>query len=368
MRVGILGFGRFGSALAGLCSDRGHGVAAFDPQRQAPEAWRCGGLEELLARSELLVLATPVPSLREVVTAFRPHLRAGHWVMDVGSVKVRPTEVLDSELGGAVPWVATHPLFGPVSLAQAERPLNVVVCPNPRHPGAVEEARRFYLGLGCEVVEQDPHAHDRAMARTHALAFFVAKGLMDAGAGEGVDAPPPSFQALARSIALVRSDAGHLFRALQLENPYAPAARRRLLGALQSVDRALEEEAEGAGNPSGAKLDIASPALPAEDLRDTRDLIDAVDRELLALLERRARLALRAARSKEQLGVGVRDADREARVLAERRRWAEERGIDPRAVEDLFQVILSQSRALQADMNEGGPPGRSATPASPGST
>jgi prephenate dehydrogenase len=285
--------------------------------------------------------------------------------MDVGSVKVRPTEVLETELGDAWPWVATHPLFGPVSLAQAERPLNVVVCPNPRHPAAVQEACRFYLGLGCEVVEQDPHSHDRAMARTHALAFFVAKGLLDAGAGEGVAAPPPSFQALARSIALVRSDAGHLFRALQLENPYAPAARRRLLGALQSVDRALEEEAEGAGTPSGANLEIASLALPAEDLRDTRDLIDAVDRELLALLERRARLALRAARTKEKLGVGVRDAERETRVLAERRRWAEERGLDPRAVEDLFQLILSQSRALQADTHEGGPPGGSAASAPP---
>ncbi|MBK8726654.1 MAG: prephenate dehydrogenase/arogenate dehydrogenase family protein [Holophagaceae bacterium] len=347
-RVGIIGFGRFGAAFAGLCGEQGWAVAAYDTARRPPEPFACEGLAELMARSDLLVLATPVPRLPEVLRELRPHLRPGHWVMDVGSVKVRPVEVMEAALGRDCPWVATHPLFGPVSLAQAERPLRVVVCPNALHPELAAKARSLYERLGCEVIEQEAHAHDRAMATTHALAFFVAKGLLDSGAGEDVEAPPPSFQALARSIALVRGDAGHLFRVLQLENPYARAARRRLLGALQSVDRALEEDSEGSPSQGPGTLDIASPVLPAEDLRSTRDLIDAVDRELLALLERRARLALRAARAKGDLGVGILDPDREARLLEERRRWAEERGLDPRAVEDLFQLILSQSRALQA--------------------
>ena len=49
------------------------------------------------------------------------------------------------------------------------------------------------------------------MAWTHALAFFVAKGMIDAGAGMEVPFAPPSFQAIARTIEIVRSDAGHLF-------------------------------------------------------------------------------------------------------------------------------------------------------------
>jgi prephenate dehydrogenase len=347
VRVGIIGYGRFGAAFAGLCGEQGWSVAAWDPVQAPPEALACAGLPDLLDRAEALVLATPVPALREVLERLRPHLRPGHWVMDVGSVKVGPTEVMASVLGADWPWAAAHPLFGPVSLAEAERPLRVVVCPNDLHPEAVDAARRLWEALGCEVIAQDPHTHDQGMARTHALAFYLAKGLLDAGAGEGVEAPPPSFQALARSIALVRGDAGHLFRVLQLENPYARAARRRLLGALQAIDRALEEEAEAPAGRPGASLDIASTPTPADDLRGTRDLIDAVDRELLALLERRARLARRAARSKEALGVGIQDPDREARLLAERRRWAEDRALDPAAVESLFQLILSQSRALQ---------------------
>ncbi len=345
-RIGILGFGRFGSAFASLCQERGWEVAAHDPVRRPPPGLDAGSPRGLAERSEAIVLAAPVPAFAEAIRALRPFLADGHWILDVGSVKVRPVEVMEAELGQAVPWVASHPLFGPVSLAQAERPLRVVLCPNPRHPGAVAAARSLYQDLGCEVLEQDPHAHDRAMARTHALAFFVAKGLLDAGAGEGVEAPPPSFQALARSIDLVRGDAGHLFRVLQTENPYAAPERRRLLGALQSVDRALEEEASLPGRREAA-LEIATPAGPSEDLQDTRDLIDAVDRELLSLLERRSRLALRAARAKAALGRDIQDADREARLLASRRRWAEDRGLRPEAVEEMFQLILAQSRALQ---------------------
>ncbi len=346
-RVGIIGYGRFGEAFASLCLERGLTVAVHDPARRPPPDLEAGSLPDLAARAEVVVLATPVPAFRHVLRGLKPFLGAAHRVVDVGSVKVRPMEVMEAELGDAVPWVGSHPLFGPVSLAQAERPLRVVLCPHARHPAAAEAARRLYGALGCEVLEQDPHAHDRAMARTHALAFFVAKGLLDAGAGEGVEAPPPSFRALARSIELVRGDAGHLFRVLQMENPYAAQERRRLLGALQSVDRALEEETRTPGRAPGADLDIASPAGPSADLQDTRDLIDAVDRELLSLLERRSRLALRAARAKAELGQGIQDPDREARLLAARRRWAEDRGLRPEAVEAMFQLILEQSRTLQ---------------------
>lgn len=353
-RLGILGYGRFGAAFADLCLERGLEVAAWDPAVRPPGPLAVDGPASLCARSDLVLLATPVPALGELLRELRPSLGPGRWVMDVGSVKVRPWEAMESALGGEVPWVASHPLFGPVSLAQAERPLRVVLCPSPRHPGAAEEARRFYGKLGCEVLEQSPHDHDRTMARTHALVFFLAKGLLDSGAGESVEAPPPSFQALARTLDLVRGDAGHLFRVLQQENPYAPAARRRLLGALQAVDRALEEETEGAGARPVGRLDIAAPAGPAEELRDARELIDAVDRELLSLLERRARLARRAARAKGSLGVGIQDEGREAKLLESRRRWALERGLSPGAVEAMFQLILAQSRALQAESG-GGP-------------
>src|SRR5262249_44128203 len=148
--------------------------------------------------------------------------------------------------GEAIPWVGTHPMFGPVSLARGERPLRAVVCPNPSHADAVARITALFERIGCEVIHEDAAAHDRTMAYTHALAFFVAKGLIDAGTPASAPYAPPSFQAIARTVELVRSDAGHLFEALHRENPYAGEARRRLLDALTTADSDLARAKPGA--------------------------------------------------------------------------------------------------------------------------
>lgn len=240
--LAIAGFGRFGAALAGLAAASGWRVRAWDPHRPVPDPWGVATLEDLLREPGPVVLAVPVPALEEALQSLRPWLRPGHWVMDVGSVKMRPMAALSAHLGREVPWAATHPLFGPVSLSSGE-PRFSVVCSGGFHPEAEARAQVFWEGLGSQVIRQSAEAHDRDMASTHALGFFLAKGLLEVGAGEGVAHPPPSFQAMARAIALVQADAGHLFRVLHQENPFAGAMRRRLLEALIALDREL------GGNP-----------------------------------------------------------------------------------------------------------------------
>lgn len=90
-----------------------------------------------------------------------------------------------------------------------------------------------------DVIDQDPATHDHAMAETHALTFFIAKALVEMGVGEDLSMAPPFFQGLAHMLAAVRGDAGHLFAAIQRENPYAPKARARLLDTLSAIHQRL---------------------------------------------------------------------------------------------------------------------------------
>jgi prephenate dehydrogenase len=251
---------------------------------------------------------------------------------------------MQSVLGDRIPWVATHPLFGPTSLALAERPLRVVICPNASHPTATSRARAFYERLGCWTIEQDAQGHDKAMAETHALAFFVAKGMLDAGVDTRVPFAPPSFQAIARTVDVVRGDAGHLFAAICADNPHAGDARRRLLDALTAVNAALGEPAHDDVTIAPATV---APAPHSPELADTRDRIDELDQEIVALLGRRAELSRRAMKAKQRLGQPLYDPEREARVLGARRSMAEERGIDAESIEDVFRAILRFSRRVQ---------------------
>lgn len=345
MRVGIVGYGRFGRALGGLLEECGHGFLALDPAAVVPAERRAASLEELLAEVRFLALAVPVPMLRRVLEAVAPLLRPEHVVFDVGSVKAGPCRWMEEELGASRPFAGTHPLFGPVSLSRAERPLRVVLCPSPQHAGAAEEVKALFEGLGCEVLTQSPEDHDRVMATTHALTFFLAKGLLDVGAGAELPFTPPSFHAIQRTLESVREDAGHLFATLQNQNPYAAGARARLLESMESIHQDLAEAVE----EGEAALHLAIPDLGTRSpqLQEVRDVIDGLDRELLELLGRRMELARRAARAKAELGTPVLDPAREAKLLEARRSWATELGMDAQGAEDVFRAVLRLSRRSQ---------------------
>ncbi len=346
-KVALLGYGRFGAALGALLREADLEVRALDAHGPVPQETRAGSLEELVRGAAFVIVAVPVPAMRAAFEALKPLLSPGQIVVDVGSVKLAPVRAMAEIFGQASPWVATHPLFGPVSLARGERPLVAIVCPNPAHPEAVRRVAALYERIGCTVVLEDADAHDRTMAWTHALAFFVAKGMLDAGAPINAPHAPPSFQALARTVEAARSDAGHLYAALHRENPYAAEARKKLLAALQAADQGLVEPARGAPT-APAQLSIPASAASPE-LYEARTLIDELDRELVGMFARRAQLARRAAKEKARMGRPVRDPAREAELLEARRRWAEERGLDPASVTDIFEAILHFSRHVQED-------------------
>ncbi len=244
--VGVVGFGHFGRALALLLDAAGISHVAHDPALPLGDVPNgVPSIEQLIKRARTIFYCVPVRSLESALLAARPWLSHEHLVLDVGSVKVLPSAQMARGLSSAVPWCATHPLFGPASLSRAERPLRAVVCPNDQHPGAASEARDLYERLGCEVIEQSPEEHDQLMAMTHALAFFVAKGMIALGAGDDAAFVPPSFRAMKQTVDTVRVDAGHLFSVIQNDNPFAARARQRLLEQLRAIDAELRSAGEG---------------------------------------------------------------------------------------------------------------------------
>jgi prephenate dehydrogenase len=351
--IAILGYGRFGRALGQLFAEAGMGHRAYDPHAEVPTEYRVRSIRELTDGAAYIVVAVPVSRMHGALVDIRPQLDAGQIVLDVGSVKVRPQIAFTEVLGEAIPWCGTHPLFGPLSLALAERPLRVVLSPAAPHPRAAARVRELYERIGCEVVEQTAENHDRVMAHTHALTFFVAKGMIDAGAGMEVPFAPPSFQAIARTIETVRSDAGHLFAAIARDNPFAAEARKQLVAALTSINHALDVQNDAdSAEISQVASESAQFAIPdlgehSPELKQAREHIDAVDREIVRLLAQRAQLSERAARAKAKLGAPVLDSTREAEVLGVRRTWANDLKLDADATSEVFRAILTMSRRAQ---------------------
>lgn len=81
-------------------------------------------------------------------------------------------------------------------------------------------------------------------------------------------------------------------------------------------------------------------------IEDWRAEIDSIDNELLRLINRRARLAVRVGMIKQRASLPLRDRDRERDVLARAQRV----NLGPladRAVAKIFRRIIYESRKIQ---------------------
>ncbi len=221
--LGLIGFGQFGRLAAGILKDHFDVLVADrapDAARRAAEAGLAFGPLEAAAAREIVVVAVPVAAMREVFQAMAPHLRPDALVVDVGSVKVLPARWMTELLPPGVDIVATHPLFGPQSVARDGLPgLRFVVC--PVRGGRHEKVAAFGRSLGLTVTVTTPEEHDEEMAYVQALTHLIGRSLVNLGIPDERLATQ-SYQHLLELCGLIGADTFELFTAIQTQNPYAP--------------------------------------------------------------------------------------------------------------------------------------------------
>ncbi|MBN8938604.1 MAG: prephenate dehydrogenase [Rhizobiales bacterium] len=248
--IGIIGFGAFGRLMAQHLRPHFR-LCAHDPAFPPGPA---AGMDDVMltslaatAHCPVVVLATPVSRLAETVRAISPHLRAGTLVLDVGSVKAIPAEIMRCGLPDQVEIVATHPLFGPQSARDGIAGLKIAVCPiRGRRGRRVAAFLRKVLRL--DVIVTTPEAHDREAATVQGLTHLIAKVLVQME-------PLPtrmttrSFDLLMQAVNMVRHDAPEVFQAIERSNPYTGEVRRRFFDLASALDAALSDTSSGSGRP-----------------------------------------------------------------------------------------------------------------------
>ncbi len=83
----------------------------------------------------------------------------------------------------------------------------------------------------------------------------------------------------------------------------------------------------------------AKPPERCASIDDVRRGIDALDREIVGLIGERSRYVDAAAKFKAD-EAAVRAPERQKAMLEQRRRWAEEEGLDPAAIERLYRDLI----------------------------
>lgn len=259
-RVAVVGLGLLGGSLAWAARSRGAARQVVGSTRSASareRALRDGAVDavaepvEAARGAELVVLATPITAMPELLRRMAPALAEGALVTDVGSVKGSLAEVLPGLLPSGVRYVGSHPMAGShergIESAQPDlfEGSTCVVCA-PDGEAAAARLADFWRALGCRVVRRDPDRHDAEAAWMshvpHALAFAFAAALAGAPPGAREIAGPGfrDFTRIAHSDPELWADifqANHKALAAPLQ------AARRSLDALAAAIEAGDPEA-----------------------------------------------------------------------------------------------------------------------------
>lgn len=238
--LGLIGFGQFGRLAASHLKFQFR-VLVSDPAPGAEDAAREIGVAlgslEAAAGCDIVVVAVPVQAMQAVFARIAPHLKPGALVIDVGSVKLLPTQWMLEALPPHVDIVATHPLFGPQSARNGLSGLRFVVC-EVRGKQSAQCVAGFARSLSLDVSFSTPEEHDRAMAYVQAISHLIGRSLDGIGAPD-TDLATRSYQHLLDLRGLIGNDSFELFAAIQTFNPFA----RDVSEAFVAKARTLLDEA-----------------------------------------------------------------------------------------------------------------------------
>jgi len=315
-------------------------------------------LELFLPKSSLVILATPVQAIPDVLASMIPFLRPGTVVTDVGSTKKQIMARARALLPQGVHFIGGHPMAGAESSGiESADPLLFservyMLCPFPdTPPESLLMMISFVESLRAQPITIDPDEHDRIMAAVSHVPQLVAIALMraaleqDASHGMLARVAGRGFLDMTR---LAASDYAMWKGILDSNGDAIRESMERFLASVHEIHNQLDQDRlasiwEEAGNKR-RKMD------PAGRIRksDLRTVIDRCDKQILTALRTRMAAARKIGKLKLSQNAPIQDPDRERRMLAERAGWASLLGIPQEFVDDLFAVILKHSVQAQS--------------------
>ncbi len=275
-RLTIAGVGLIGGSLALAAREAGlvGEVVGFGRTRANLDLARRRGILDRVADdpaaaaagADAIVIGAPVGATGALARAFRPHVKRGTLLTDVGSVKASVVAAMEGAWGDAGPVVGAHPIAGSeasgAGAARADlfRGHRCILTPTAAtQPAALGRVRALWEGVGARVEEMPAAVHDEILARVSHLPHLVAYALVAAVGDARVDQRPVvsyaggGFEDTTR----IAASPAELWRDIALAN--APA----LAAALGELRAALDRLAALVAAGDAAALERALAAAQA---------------------------------------------------------------------------------------------------------
>lgn len=193
--VAIVGVGLIGGSLAAALKKARVAGRILGVGRQSDELQRAQTLglideavplQQAAAQADLLVLATPIGAIADILQQMQPDLLPHAVLTDVGSTKLEITRQARVALGSAYPrFVPAHPVAGAEktgpNAADADlfQERNIILTPTPETESSAQRlVRDMWVACGARVLSMSPAEHDELLASVSHVPHFLSSVYM----------------------------------------------------------------------------------------------------------------------------------------------------------------------------------------------
>jgi len=370
MKITIIGCGLIGGSLALalkrrrpeyfiVCLDLPDRIPAILDAGVADAAGSIDDFATHIPGSDIVVVATPVQFVPDTLSAIKPFLKENAIVTDAGSTKSKIMAVAQGLMPPGAHFIGGHPMAGAErSGVEAADPLLFsdrvyALCPyRDTPPDAFLTLLELVESLGAVPVTIDPQEHDRILAMVSHLPHFIAVALMHAAMTDDAEHGMLEKMAGRGFLDITRLAASNYVMWKGIMTTNAEAVREALECFNRSLAFITNELMEPAAEEAWEKAaKLRRVMTPDSRLRfrkqDLRTVIDRQDKQLMSVLAKRFDAVRKIGKLKAQQSAPVFDADREKRMMIERRDWGKSLGLPEEMIAELFDVILKHSSRTQ---------------------
>jgi prephenate dehydrogenase len=228
--------------------------------------------EDAVSKADIIILSVPISALFKVVPQISPFLKKGALLMDVTSVKERPSKIMQKYVPEGVEVIPAHPLFGPRIRSLDGQ----VVVLTPKVKGKwFEKVYKFLENENARLIVTSPQNHDKMMSVVQGLTHFAYIGIaatierLDIDVKESRKFASPVYGLMVDMIARIVAQNPYLYYSIQTENRYIKETHETFISVYRELnDMILNKDQEGFVNLMGSAakhLDDLEAALGRSD-------------------------------------------------------------------------------------------------------
>ena len=147
-------------------------------------------IRQCVANSDLIIIATPLSSYKEIILSIKDHLKENVILTDTGSVKKEVIKIIHNMNLKNVHWIPSHPIAGTEESgpkAGFEEMFQdrwcIISPPENSDQKIIDALKKFWETLGSKVRIMSASEHDQILSITshlpHAIAYNIVRTVMN---------------------------------------------------------------------------------------------------------------------------------------------------------------------------------------------